>query len=369
VYVHVPFCRDRCTYCAFPTVRDDPAAHAELIHAILAEAARQPVSSPLQTLYLGGGTPGLLTPGELKRLLSGLEALRPRQADAEVTLEVNPSNVTPERLRDWERLGITRLSLGVQTFQDDVLKRLARLHDAADARAALDTLADAWPGSWSADLLVGWAGQTESALNSDLEELLARRPPHISVYGLTIEPQTPLASMQAAGRTTVVSPEKAARFDSIWADRLQAGGYERYEISNFALSGHRSRHNQVYWANAGYLGLGPGASSSVHPLRWSNFRDLDAYLDAIRTGKTARERAERLDPAGRLLETLAVGLRTLDGLPLSELDRRFGPAWRERVGQSGLDGGPLRLEAGRLVLSEADRVRVDRVVADLANAL
>jgi len=349
-------------------VREDPQAHAGVIDAILAEAARAPTTAPLSTLYLGGGTPGLLSPDELQSLLSGLQARRPLQAGAEVTLEVNPTNVTPGHITAWQQLGITRLSIGVQTFDDAVLKRLARLHDADDARRALDLAAASWNGSWSADLLVGWAGQVDSSLNSDLDELLGRSPPHVSVYGLTLEPNTPLTALERAGRPQTVLPEAAAGFDTLWARRLLEAGYERYEISNFAGPGHRSRHNQVYWANAGYLGLGPGASSSVHPLRWSNVRDVEAYLRAIVSGKTARERCERLNPSARLLETLAVGLRTQDGLEIAELDRRFGPTWRDHV-RNGLDAGPLRLEAGRLFLSASDRVRVDRVVASLLSAI
>ena len=370
VYVHVPFCRDRCVYCAFPTVPDDPSAHAALVDAVLLEAApRREGLPPLTSLYLGGGTPGLLAPAELQRLLAGLPS---RSSGAELTLEVNPANVDSDALSSWSDLGINRVSIGIQTFRDDVLKMLARRHDGARASQALALLATDWPRDWTADLLVGWTGQGADDADLDVRRLLEFEPPHVSVYGLTVEPLTILARQQASGVAVTAPPDSLPDLDDAWSRRLETAGLERYEVSNFARGGGRSRHNQAYWTNRSYLGFGPGAASSVHPLRWSNERDPAAYQRLVQAGRSARAHAERLTPEQRLLESLAIGLRTLDGLELAELDRRFGAAWRPLVEQAAREALPpdtLQWHAERLFLAPRDLVKVDRITAELAARL
>lgn len=370
LYVHVPFCRDRCTYCAFTTLRDVPAWHAPLLAGLIRRLSAWHPPGPLRTLYLGGGTPALLDPDALGALLECARSCCAFDRQIEITLECNPSNVNPESVAAWAALGITRLSLGVQTFDDHALAHLARLHDGDDARQALAHIADHWPGTWSADLLVGWHGQTVAALLRDLDELLAFRPPHVSVYGLTVEPRTPLAVLQRLGRERVVSEALHPDLDAAWTGRLEAAGLQRYEASNYARPGQASRHNLAYWANEDYLGLGPGAASSLHPRRWVERSDTRAWMDAALAGHGLRAACERLAPSQRLLESLAIGLRTRAGLALGELDRRFGPGWRERL----LPAADPLLQSGLLVLDAALRLppaelpRADAVVRALAAA-
>jgi len=368
VYVHIPFCRDRCTYCSFPTVPDDPAQHRPVVEGVIAEAARAAPTSSLRSLYLGGGTPGLLGKEDLERLLDGLSERFGLEPGAEITLEANPTNVTAESLAAWAELGVNRVSLGVQTFDDPTLRSLARRHDAADARRSLALLAEHWSASWSADLLVGWRGQAPEDLDRDIEGLLEHDPPHVSVYRLTVEPRTPMQQLATKGRIVHLADDQADLLDPHWAARLQAAGYERYEVSNFALEGRRSRHNQVYWANASYLGLGPGAASSVHPLRWRNRRDPAAWLAALETGRSVREACEHVAPLPRLLESLAIGLRTRDGLPTATLDLRFTPAWRDllhRTTEHLLDSGMLTWEGDRVFIPGEHLVKVDGILRDL----
>lgn len=282
---------------------------------------------------------------------------------------MNPLNVDPAALRAWAELGVTRLSLGLQTLDDGVLAELRRRHDGDDGRRALDAVAEGWSGTWSADLLVGWHGQSPARLEADLDELLRRRPPHVSVYGLTVEPGTPLEAQVAAGRPAVVGPEALATLDDQWSRRLEESGLARYEVSNFAAEGHLSRHNQVYWRNESYLGLGPGACSSIHPLRWSNLRDTRAYIDRSRAGLPLRSATERLAPSERLLESLGAGLRTRPGLARAALTRRFGAAWEPLLRDLGgdlLDAGLMILDDDGLRLPAEALVRVDRVVGELA---
>ncbi len=380
VYVHVPFCRDRCSYCAFTTVADDAVLHAPLVGAVVAEArlvAGVTRLAALDTVYLGGGTPALLSTELVVRLLGELACLWALSADAEITLEANPSNISASSLAEWSRAGINRLSLGVQTFRDDVLTGLGRRHDAAAALQALRLIQSHWQGTWTADLLVGWRGQRRSDLHDDLRQLLEFEPPHISIYGLTIEPGTPLAARAARGIDVTISAQAQANFDADWASMLGEAGYERYEVSNFARPGHRSRHNQVYWANESYVGLGPGASSSVHPFRWTNRPDVAGYIAAAVAGRGLRASAERLDPLAGLLESLSVGLRRHEGLALVDLDTRFSPAWRELLaaantdtgGASLRDSGLFATNSSRLALSPRARARVDAVTARLVACL
>lgn len=373
VYVHVPFCTDRCTYCAFATLSDAPARHESFVDAIEREALRSDRPAPLRSVYLGGGTPGLLAPVHLARLVRAAAGGPGLEADAEVTLEVNPADVRDAALIAWRALGITRLSVGVQTLRDDVLARLGRHHGGDDARAALERIATRWPGTWSLDLLVGWAGQTLDDLQRDLEDVLAFAPPHVSVYTLTVEPNTPLQQLAARGVRVAVDTRAAPRFDALSSARLAAAGLERYEVSNFARPGHRSRHNQAYWSNQDYLGLGPSAASSQHPHRWTNERDLARYVDALGAGRDVRAHAETLTPPQRVIESLAIGLRTRDGVPLDELDRRFSTGWRDAL------AAPLRsaTAAGFLADPACGSLRVvpdhlgkaDALAADLARAV
>jgi len=373
LYVHVPFCTDRCTYCAFATIANDTRLHRALVDALLGELDLRAVRPQvLETVYLGGGTPGLLDGGDLAHLLEGLRARVPFAADAEISLEINPANVSPSRLEAWHDLGITRLSMGVQTFVDATLRELGRHHDGNDARRALELVSGSWAGSWSADLLVGWAGQSPSDLEADVRELVDRGAPHVSVYGLTLEPGTPLLKRLHLGHNVITSSIDMETYDDLWSTQLLANGYERYEVSNFARPGARSRHNQMYWRNGDYLGLGPGAATSAHPLRWSNIRSTRSYLDLRTAGRSVRSHVERLTPDERLLETLGVGLRARDGIAVAELDRRFGIGWRERLA-SGLEelraAGALADDDARLRLPDDVLTRADSVAVMLARHL
>lgn len=372
VYVHVPFCRDRCSYCAFATVADDPQLHARTTRALLTELSRHAPEQSWRTIYLGGGTPSLLAPELLDELLSGLRAATPDgPAPEEITLEANPANVTRERLASWAALGVTRVSLGVQTFHDEALRRLGRLHDAAGARAALELLATDWPGTWSADLLLGWEHQQPELLDADLAALAEFRPPHLSAYPLEIEPGSQISHAVQNNRINTSKISHLHIDAHRHATHLEPAELRRYEVSNFARAGHESRHNRVYWANAEYLGLGPGACSSRGRLRWANRRDTRDWLARVEAGRDARARAERIAPAQRLLESLAVGLRTEDGVSTPGLDARFGDDWRRVLHDAA--GVPLEQlgfeeRDDHLLLAGDARLRADAVMAHLARS-
>ncbi|MGQ0552342.1 MAG: coproporphyrinogen-III oxidase family protein [Planctomycetota bacterium] len=368
LYVHIPFCRDRCTYCAFPTRPDDNSLHLPLVEAILREAGSYPEVCGLRTLYLGGGTPGLLSLDSLDKLCSGLAKRFQLVQAAEITLEVNPLNVSRASLSAWASFGVTRLSVGVQTFRDNALAGFGRLHDARQSHSALSLISSQWPGSWSADLLVGWKSQSAADVLADLIALVRYGPPHVSVYGLTIEKGTPLAAEELAGAVVRVDADRFADFDDRWSDVLEGSQFERYEVSNFAKSGHRSRHNQAYWMGDSVIGLGPGATTSLHPLRWTNVRSTESYLSACSRRRGLRESCERIAPSSRFVELLGTGLRTVGGLSMTELDRRFGPTWLSRLGPKGaqlIDSGHLTLAEGRLRTPRKHMAKVDRILLEL----
>jgi oxygen-independent coproporphyrinogen-3 oxidase len=368
LYVHIPYCRDRCTYCAFTTTPDDPTTHGEFVEAVLSEWRRIDRESAPRTVSLGGGTPGLLSAERLRALITSITTSKRSLTPFEITLEVNPSNVTAGALAEWADIGVTRLSVGIQTLDNSALHHFARLHDRSQALSALELIQGLWAHTWSADLLVGWSGQSAAQLAGDLDTLLGFTPPHVSIYGLTVEPGTPLARQAAKGGAVQVDREAAAELDELWTERLIDSGLERYEVSNFARPGHECVHNQAYWHGHSYRGLGPGASSSEGSWRWTNRRDVSAWMAAARSGLSVREHVEALTAEQRLLELLGSGLRTREGLDPTGLDERFGSAWRppfEQAAEDLLAGGLLQLGSDRLGIAPAALSRADRILVEL----
>jgi oxygen-independent coproporphyrinogen-3 oxidase len=225
-----------------------------------------------------------------------------------------------------------------------------------------------WAGTWSADLLVGWSGQTPAHLAGDLDTLLSFSPPHVSIYGLTVEPGTPLARQAALGGIVQVDREAASDLDELWTKRLVDSGLERYEVSNFARPGHECIHNQAYWHGHAYRGLGPGASSSEGPWRWTNRRDVTGWMAAARDGLSVREHVETLTAEQRLLELLGSGLRTLEGLSPARLDERFSPSWRPPLhwaAEELIANGLIQFDSERLGIAPEALSRADRIMVEL----
>jgi oxygen-independent coproporphyrinogen-3 oxidase len=368
VYVHIPYCRDRCTYCAFTTIPDDPVAHGAFVEGVVSEWKRLDHESAPRTISLGGGTPGLLERESIRSLLDAIRLSKCCELTSEITLEVNPTNVTVDTLAGWIDIGITRLSIGIQTFNNSVLHGFSRLHNSRQAFEALELIGARWRQTWSADLLVGWGGQTPEQLVGDLDSLLGFAPPHVSIYGLTVEPGTPLARQAAKGGPVQVDRDTASDLDELWTHRLVESGLQRYEVSNFARPGHECVHNQAYWRGHSYRGLGPGASSSVGPWRWTNRRDVTAWMAAARNGLSVREHVETLTAEQRLLELLGSGLRTLEGLGPKLLDQRFSPSWRppfEQAAEELIADGLLQFDSERLGIAPMALSRADRILVEL----
>ncbi len=333
LYVHVPFCVSRCAYCTFVASTESalmPRTVAAIARELEAMAGRGP--RPLATLYFGGGTPSLLEADQLARLFEAVRRGFAPLPGAEVSLEANPDDITPERAETWRELGGNRVSLGVQAFQDGILSFLNRRHSAAQAEEAARLLLDAG-FTVSLDLMLGLPGLSRAELGDNVARVLALRPHHVSVY--LLEMDKPHALGRLAGRRPDLFPdEDAAAAQYLAAARLlTAGGYRSYEVSNFALPGFPARHNLRYWRGLPVLAAGPSAHGQSGSRRWANVAELPVYLAAIEAGRTPRAWSRRLDGTERLKEGVMVGLRLARGVPEARVlaAREAAPSFGERL--------------------------------------
>jgi len=319
VYVHVPFCLARCHYCDFVTYTGmeglrRPYAAALLEEAALAVAALGPEPPVVTSVFVGGGTPTLLPPGDLARLLDRLREPLAFAPGAEVTVEANPETVDAAVAAGLAGAGVTRVSMGAQSFDGRVLAALGRVHDVARVEAAVATLRAAGVPALNLDLIYGGPGEDDRSWSATLEAAVALGPEHLSAYALTIEPATRFGRLVAAGRMAEPAEDDLAdRYDTACA-ALAGAGYAHYEVSNWARPTHASRHNLTYWRRGRYLGLGAGAHEFDGTTRRWNVAGVPAYLEAVNGHRRPTEGQERLDPDQARFEALALRLRTVDGL-------------------------------------------------------
>lgn len=364
LYIHVPFCGRRCSYCDFAIAVRREVPSARFVEAVLQEwrgVQDDPAwaeSPALDTVYFGGGTPSRLAPHAIGKLLDGLRAERALVPGAEVTLEANPDDVTPEAADRWQAAGVGRVSLGVQSFAPGVLEWMHRTHTADQARSAVPILRAAGFGQLSLDLIYGLPRELARDWEADLAQAFALEPDHLSCYGLTVEPRTPLGHWTARGESSAVEEDRyAAEFLQL-SDALAAAGWEHYEVSNAARPGCRARHNFGYWSGASYLGLGPSAHSATAGERRWNIREYAAWDAALLEGRPTIAGRERLTDTQARIEALYLGLRTTAGVA----EGLVAPAVVERWVAAGWAG----VEAGQLRLSPEGWLRLDALVAEAA---
>ena len=373
VYVHAPFCKRRCFYCDFAVdVRGegDLEAWSSAVGRELAllDAAGIRLAPRLETLFVGGGTPSLLGPGAMEALAGVLGPERLADPDLEWTAEANPESLTRELAAAWRNAGLNRLSLGVQSFHESVLRWMGRLHGAGGARAAVDAARAAGIENVSVDLIFGLPESLGRDWAADLAAAAALEVPHISLYGLTAEAGTPLGRRVAEGRVRMPEDE-GYREEYLLAHRvLTSRGYEHYEVSNFALPGFQSRHNRRYWDGSPYLGLGNSAHSFLPPVRRWNLRSWSDYLHCVQEGRLPEEDREEVAGSEAVLESVWLGLRTREGIPDSWLSppaaRDLADRWRSR-GWAEEEAGRLRLTAEGWLLLDELAVELARVLPDL----
>jgi len=365
LYIHVPFCARRCSYCDFAIAVRRVVPGERFVGAVLREHERRRAAegwdaAPFETVYLGGGTPSRLSAVVLARLLDAF----PRAAGAEVTLEANPDDVTPAAARAWVASGVNRVSLGVQSFADEVLRWMHRTHDRAAALRAVPVLRDAGVATLSLDLIFGLPGGLRHDLARDLAAALALAPDHLSVYGLTLEPRTPYARWATRG-TALPAPEERYAGEFLLAhETLVAAGFAHYEISNYArvdaAGGARARHNSAYWTGAPYAGLGPSAHGFDGRRRRWNLRDWVAYERVVLRGEDPVGGVEDLSPAAAHLERVYLALRTDGGLP----PREGRTLVQDRV-VAAISQGWLTAQEGTLRCTPAGWLVLDSLVTDL----
>jgi len=372
VYVHVPFCASRCGYCDFNTYAPgdgagvDPAGYADLVLAELALARRVLSAGPsrVDTVFVGGGTPTLLPPAELGRVLAGIDAAFGLAGDAEVSTEANPESVTPASLRALRAAGFTRISLGMQSTAPHVLAVLDRRHTPGRARAAAAQARDAGFGHVNLDLIYGTPGESAADFAASLAAAVEAGVDHVSAYALIVEDGTRLAARMRRGELPYPDDDVAADRYLAAEAVLGAAGMGWYEVSNWAATeAARCRHNLLYWTGGDWWGLGPGAHSHVGGVRWWNVRHPAAYAGRLRAGHSPGQGREVLTPQQRRTEDVLLRLRLADGLPLSTLDDG-GRAAAVRACTDGLLD-PAGYAGGRAVLTLRGRLLADAVTRDL----
>lgn len=364
LYIHVPFCARRCSYCDFAVtaLREPPveswldAIEREL--ALVVEEEGWGDRLRLKTLFIGGGTPSLLGEGAMAELRRRLEPFISLSDEVEWTVEANPESFDLALARDWHDAGVNRLSLGVQSFDEEALRWMGRLHGSDGPARAVDAARRAGIENYSIDLIFGLPARLGRDWGADLERALGLEPNHISLYGLTAEPATPLGRWVSEGRERLAEEEVYEREYLLASETLRGAGFEHYEVSNFARPGYRSRHNRAYWTGAAYLGLGSGAHSFLPPVRRWNLRAWEAYRRAVAAGESPVAESEVVTGDAARLERIWLGLRA-DGLPReswSPAQERLADRWA-RAGWAVGGGGPLRLTPqGWLLL---DRLAVE----------
>jgi oxygen-independent coproporphyrinogen-3 oxidase len=361
----VPFCSAICNYCNFNRGLFNESLKTRYIAALLEEIRRAglahdvgpgvPRSVKADTLYFGGGTPSLLTPQEVEGVIGLCREAFDLAPDAEITLEANPETVTAERVKDFRLSGVNRLSFGVQSFRDEELRRLDRLHSAARAEEAVAAARAAGFSNVSLDLMMWLPEQTVEQWMVSVERAIRVAPEHLSLYMLEVYPHLPLKQEMGRNHWSQLPDDVAAEMYEVSMERLESAGYEQYEISNVSKPGRRSRHNLKYWSDGEWLGFGPGAHSTRGGIRWKNVSATEDYVQRIGAGSAVVSERRILTDDERLGDALFTGLRLNDGLQLDVLSERYGTDIWQRYGERL---APY-LQAG-LLLNEGDRVRLTR---------
>ncbi|MDX1585744.1 MAG: radical SAM family heme chaperone HemW [Balneolaceae bacterium] len=378
IYLHIPFCKQACSYCDFYFVTRTGEREAfieSLVNEIRSYADTSYAENKVETLYIGGGTPSLLSPAQLEQLVSAVHDTFETEI-REFTLEMNPDDVTGEYLAGLRELGVNRASMGVQSFNPDLLSFMNRAHDRQEALKCLELLSKSGFRTFTVDLIYGNPGQSLQELEQDIRELLVFDPPHVSAYSLTIESGTRLGKQVELGRLKPPEDDKVSDHFMLLNERLANAGINRYEVSNYSKPGHEAIHNSNYWRHRNYLGMGPGAhsfwwGSESSATRWNNKADLRKYLEFRQDNGRNKlvEEKDVLDKQQLAEERLMMGLRTRDGITTKEMKERYGYRFserqmeylRNRASENKVEIG----EDGRIGLTDKGIVIADAIILDL----
>jgi oxygen-independent coproporphyrinogen-3 oxidase len=366
IYIHIPFCRSRCSYCDFATgiyESELASAYVQAIGKEIREWQRVETPPTVDTIYFGGGTPSTLSPDQLRYILATVYDRFTVSSSAEITLEMNPGALSLGTIQAFRELGINRASFGAQTFDDRELARLGRSHTVADTHQTFADLRKAGFDNVNFDLIAGLPGQTLSGWRRNIETAISMRPEHLSFYLLEVHEGTPLAEHIRAGKQPKPDDDLAVKMYELMLERSFEAGYEHYEISNLCLPGFESRHNTKYWTGATYYGFGCSAHSYDGSLRrWANQRDIGRYISAIEANESPIAQTWELSEHDRRSEKIFLGLRLMKGISLREYEASFGEDIRKRY----RDDFERFLEAG-LIEEQGDFLKLTRTGALLSN--
>ena len=364
VYLHIPFCSAICNYCNFNRGLFEPGLKDRYVAALEREIRHTGRGEGVDTLFFGGGTPSLLEPSEIGRLIGACRDSFGVTADAEVTLETNPETASAARMEQFRLAGVNRVSFGVQSFREDELKRLGRIHSASRARAAVREAREGGIDNISLDLMMWLPQQTQAHWKESVESLIEVGPEHASLYLLELYPNAQLKEDMARSGWSLAPDDDAADM-YLWSlERLGGAGYEQYEISNVARSGLRSRHNLKYWEDGEWLGFGCGAHSTRGGVRWKNVAATEEYIRRIGGGESPFADRREMSPAERLEDALFTGLRLTDGIDLATLSHRYGLDVWARYAEA-----LIPFIGDGLVVREGTRLRLSRNGMLLANEI
>lgn len=369
IYIHIPFCKQACYYCDFH-FSTNQSYRAELIQCIASELALQKeylAGEPIETIYFGGGTPSLLSEQELNLILNTLHKHYTVADEPEVTLEANPDDLSESKLRLLKQLGVNRLSIGIQSFDDHILKFLNRAHNSKEALRCIEIARDIGLTNFSVDLIHSIPGQDEPMLMKNLNQLMALKPNHISAYSLTLEENTVFGRWASKGKLSAPEETFSARQFELVMNTLVANGYRHYEISNFCLPGFHSRHNSSYWEQKKYLGIGPSAHSFNGESRQYNVANNHVYMKEIMASKIPAE-LEVLSAADKINEYLFTSLRTDGGCNLAHLKKDFGfdlLKQNESYLNTLVNESKITMQGEVILLTNEGKLLADKIASDL----
>ena len=369
IYIHIPFCKQRCNYCAFysTTLYNIREKYVDALCKEIVMRKEYAACAAIETIYFGGGTPSTLTMEQLQRICDTIYATYPVSDTAEVTIECNPDDLTPDFLSQLKELPFNRISMGVQSFNDTQLKRLGRRHNADKARQAVINARKAGYDNISIDLIFALPGSTTAEWEHDLDSAIALRPDHLSAYNLTYEEGTPLHRALERGDFAELSEEENVGQFQMLITKLKEAGYRHYEISNFALPGRESRHNSSYWNDTPYIGCGAAAHSYNGTSRQWNIADILEYIKGIENNNPNFE-IEELTEEERYNDTILTRLRTAKGIPLKWMKEKFNDRlnrYLQQMAEKEIALGNLKEEDGHLSLTEKGIFISDAVIREL----
>ncbi|MDP4224522.1 MAG: radical SAM family heme chaperone HemW [Bacteroidota bacterium] len=369
IYIHIPYCRKMCAYCDFYHVMAS-SDNSIYIDALLKEASTRKDylgNEVVSTIYLGGGTPSLLTVREIGRILHEIERFYPVDQNSEITIEINPDDINPDYVRELKETRVNRVSLGIQSWRDADLKLLNRRHDSAQAAFALEEILKAGFGNVTVDLIYGIPGMTLNDLSSNLDRTFSYNIQHLSAYHLTIEPGTVFWRMKEKGMFSEIDEEESSSQFNLLIEKASAEGFVHYEISNFGRPGYFSIHNSNYWKQVRYLGLGPSAHSFNGYSRQWNVRNVRKYVKSVNSGELLFER-EELDKKTRFNEYIMTSLRTMWGIDLDYVEKTFdkeGYDYIVNLAGKYINYGLMKQDKKTLILTNQGKMISDNVISEL----